>query len=496
MSTKINIYNLTGNPDLILYFQNGGKTKNNVNLANFPESQPAYLQPWSSSPWSGDSKQKAIDLKTPYTCSYDSIESQAIFYILGNQSDGSFIEKNLKDGVSPGTGAPWWLGGFFEFTGLADQDNYWDITNVDQIGLFAGFDDGEATWGYGKTPTDMISAIEAVAPELKKTSPTPLNPESKTDPQGHLPPALMNIKISYKDPETGEEVPTSFSKLQGPTDLWAYYYLSLPSEYLETVVKAGIKAKVQGDATKDSTKPHCGPQMEAFEFEGMFYNGNYQAAKGMTLPANLKAEDVVLALTCAAPPVAAEGGVQPKEVTVLYTKDALNAKTILSGDSDQGVFIHNAYNVGIGEGKVEYHVDWITTNDVSYPAKGNGVGLNWVCPVGDPVYSTSCFQAMINSLARDVIIGFNEGSIPLTKGSTFDSQGTKSEEGKKYSNQWNNIIVENSNSYGMAYSDGAAKSKVLYHPPKGGTVNVYIYDQTGISKNKDFTKKLTGFYTP
>lgn len=498
-ATKINIYNLTGNPDLIIYFQNGGDAKNNTGLKNFPVNQPKYIQPWSSKPWSGE-QQTPLALDQPFTCSYDTIESQVIRYLMGNKNDPSFVLDNYIKGIAPGTGAPWWIGGFFEFTGLKNQQNYYDITNVDQMGLFAGYSDGITTWGYGKTPIEMIEAVEAIVPEVKQNNPTPVNPESKSNPPGRLPAALIDLSITYKDAVTKENVTKTFQKLQGPTGLYAYYYIKLPKEYLDKVTGAGVNADVLGDSTITNANPppHCGPQMPAFKFEGRFFDGNYKAPKGVTLPENLKPEDVVLALTCIKPPIQPEkiNGriVKPKPVTVFYTKAALNPKTILSGDSSNGVFIHNAYNVGIGNGAVKYYVEWVTTNDVSYKDTGKGVGLNWVTPVGDPVYSTSCFQAMINSLARDVIIGFNEGTIPMTPGSTFNSQDHKTVYGKQYINQWNSIIVSNSDSYGMAYSDGAGKSKVLYHPPKDGTVNVYVYDQTGISQVPSISKKLVDFY--
>ena len=446
--TTIEIYNKTTNKDLMLYFLNGGKDENNVNLKGIPTPQK-YLQPWESG---------KLKLTEPYICSYESIESQTLWYLLGNKDDPSFIQDLYDKGIAPGNGAPWWLGGFFEFSKLPGNKNYWDMTNVDQIGLFAGFDDGRVKWGYKITPVSMISKIKSAYPTLQGAP-----PKSPTHPGQNLPSALTTVNVGDK----------TYQKLQGPTDDWAYYYTSLPVKYLEEVKTNGIEVTLAGDATHDNSNPHCGEQMDAFIFEGKFYNGNYKAPAGVTLPGDLKAEDVVLAVTCVKPPAPCK-----KAVTVFYTKDAICGKTILCGNSPAGVYVHNAVQVGTGGGNVQ-DKEW-----------ASNVGLNWTTGAGPTmVYDTSCFQAMINSLARDIIIGFNDGRIPTKSGSKYDSS-TKPAiiEEPQYVNLWNKTIVSNSDSYGMAYSDGSGKSKVLYHPAADATVKVYVFapDDKGVS----------AYYTP
>ncbi|HJO92713.1 MAG TPA: hypothetical protein QF753_04875 [Victivallales bacterium] len=471
-ATSIEIYNKTKDPNLILYFENGGSHQayENGNLKNFPDKQRAYIQPWSSDPWNGK-HHTPLKLDQPYKCSYDTIESQNIRYLLGNSNDPSFNKKDFELGNAPGNGAPWWIGGFFEFTREKGKDNFWDITNVDQIGLFAGFEGEDAKgnihWGYNMTPDKMIKSIN-----IDKT-PKPLKP-----------PVLITVNIPYSGSTK------KYEKLQGPTDDWAYYYIQRPKAYLSDVTNSDIHAKIIGDSTINPDQPHCGPQMEKFHFEGRFYNGNFPKSKlPENAPEGLNPKDIVLSITCDNPPVPPLKSNDPiKPVTVYYTKDALNPVSILSGDSTDGVFIHNAYYVGTGikngdKYQVKEYTKWVAGE------KSKGVGLNWVTkgPEIDTVKATSCFQAMIDSLARDVVIGFNCGTIPITAGTTFDSSIHKVYE-PQYKNLWNEAIVTNSDSYGMAYSDGAGDSKVLFHPSADSTVKVFIFNPDDPSVRNYYSK--------
>ncbi|NQY10712.1 MAG: hypothetical protein HRT71_14525, partial [Flavobacteriales bacterium] len=57
----------------------------------------------------------------------------------------------------------------------------------------------------------------------------------------------------------------------------------------------------------------------------------------------------------------------------------------------------------------------------------------------------------------------------------------------EYINSWNKFITDNSDSYGMAYSDGT-HAKVQFHPLVDGTIDCHILKQDD-AKTKDYWSK-------
>lgn len=429
----INFHNHTGNKNLYLFFDYAD-TPNTVGVTNF--ANMTYYQPW---------KDGSLDLSKPYTCSFEWIESGTFWYLVANQTGASTISNNPKTAM--GTADPNWVGGFFELTSLESvKKAYFDITNVDQIGLFCGikFSDGE-TCGYGLPAKDFIPGMEKACSLAKGTS--------------------AKVSINATDGNT-------YSKLWGPTvPTVTSQYSGTYDTYLKAIKANGTSITIKADSTIGS--PHSGTQFPSFTFVGSF-------SEPATLPqgSTLKKSDVILWFK-------AEDCTSKGITTYIYfTSDAINGGTIMSGNSPKGMYVYPAFE----------YADPTNPSTIDKGGWAEDVPLNWTATGSNAVKDTTCFQAMISSVGRDLITALNLGYIGVTPAhnafvygdaSTYASQSTQD----TYINRWNKYITDHSDSYGMAYSDNA-HAKVQFNPPIDGTIDCYILKQDD-PDTKNYYSKTT-----
>lgn len=434
---NINIYNKTGNKDLYLFFDyaDSGST----GITGF--SNLTYIQPWAS----GTKK-----LTEPHAMSFDYLNSGTFWYIIANETGASTITNYPN--TTMGTADPNWVGGFFELSRIAPTKEqkkegiipmpYLDVTNVDQVGLFCGMEFPEigatnpGRCGYGKTADGMISGI-IDACNLGADTPA-------------------KITITGTDNK-------SYSKLWGPTVASvASEYIKIYTEYIKEIKTNGTVLNILSDVTKGS--PHAGTQLEAFSFQGEFGAPSFDLPTGCTIAKS----DIVAWFK------GKENGknpADPDETYIFLTEDGLNADTIASGNSAGGMYIYPAFE----------YADPQDQKTIKKGGWANNVSLNWTATGDKAVSETTCFQAAMSSVIRNLIISMNKGYIGVTsktKNFTYNDQSTYASEAnqQKYLNEWNNYITDNSDSYGMAYSDGA-KAKVQFHPTADGTIDCYVFSQ-------------------
>jgi hypothetical protein len=434
---NINIYNKTGNKDLYLFFDYA--TSGSTKVTGF--SNLTYIQPWASG------KKK---LTEPHECSFEYLNSGTFWYIITNETGASTIKNNPS--IAMGTADPNWVGGFFELSRIAPTPEqkkekitpipYLDVTNVDQIGLFCGMEFPEINavnlgrCGYGKTADGMISGIINACNLGDDTS--------------------AKVTIKGTDGKT-------YSKLWGPTVAnVADQYNKIYAEYIKEINANGTVLNILSDVTKGS--PHAGTQLEAFSFKGEFGEPSFDLPSGCPISKS----DIVAWFK------GKENGKTPaddSETYIFLTEDGLNPNTIASGNSSGGMYVYPAF-------------EYADPKDQTKIKKGGwaeNVSLNWTATGDKAVSETTCFQAAISSVIRNLIISMNKGYIGVTSGKENFTYGDPStyaseENQQKYLNEWNNYITDNSDSYGMAYSDGA-KAKVQFHPTADGTINCYVFAQ-------------------
>ena len=435
---NINIYNKTGNKDLYLFFDYADSGSSGV--TGF--SNLSYIQPWAS----GTKK-----LTEPHAMSFDYLNSGTFWYIITNETGADTITNNPSTAM--GTADPNWVGGFFELSLIAPTKEqkknnvipvpFLDVTNVDQVGLFCGLKFPEigavnpGRCGYGKTADDMISGLI-----------TACNLGSDT-----------TAKVSM----TGTDGKT-YEKLWGPTVPGiADQYNKIYTEYISEINSNGTTINIDSDKTKGS--PHAGTQLEAFTFSGKFGQPDFD------LPTDCPIEksQIVAYFT------GKENGKTPadsSETYIFLTEDGLNANTIASGNSSGGMYVYPAFE----------YADPQDQKTIKKGGWASDVSLNWTATGSNAVALTTCFQAAISSVIRNLIISMNKGFIGVTPkrnnftygdSSTYASAANQ----QKYLNEWNNYITENSDSYGMAYSDGA-KAKVQFNPKPDGTIDCYVFGQS------------------
>ncbi len=431
---KINFYNNTENKDLYLFFDYADTAKT-VGVKGFVDM--TYLQPW---------KDGSLALTDHYTCSFDWIESGTFWYLVTNTHGASTIKNNSK--IPMGTADKNWVGGFFELTSLeSDQKVYFDITNVDQVGLFCGikFSDGKKC-GYGTPTKEFITGLESACSLKSGTS--------------------AKVKLKGTDG-------VDYTKLWGPTvpEVTSQYSQSY-NDYL-TAIKANCTALIiNSDSTQDSN--HGGTKLSPFTFTGAFGEPD-------TLPAgssSLKKSDVILWFK-------ADDCTSAGTTTyIFFTKEAINGGTIVSGNSASGMYVYPAFE----------YADPINPGTIKKGGWAENVSLNWTATGLNAVPDTTCFQAMISSVGRDLVTALNLGYIGVTEAhnnfnyndtTTYASEATQ----LKYINQWNKYITDNSDSYGMAYSDGT-HAKVQFHPPVDGSIDCHILKQND-PDTKDYWSKTT-----
>ncbi|MFA0964470.1 hypothetical protein AB9P05_21870 [Roseivirga sp. BDSF3-8] len=419
-STTIDIYNKTGNKDLYLFFDYAeGGTEGVTNFSNM-----TYLQPWSGP--------KALDLDKPFSCSFDYLNSGTFWYIITNDEGAATISKYPNTAM--GSEDPNWVGGFFELSLLASNPEiYMDVTNVDQVGLFCGigFADG-STCGYGKTANDMISGIITACG---------LGEDTKA-----------------KKTLTGSDNKT-YAKLWGPTlPAVSALYANVYDGYISAITANDTNLTINSDSTEGSN--HAGTQLPSLKFTGKF-----GAPETMPAGSPVSKEDVVLHMTSETCKAIGE------PVQIYFTKEGINGGTIMSGSSAGGMYVYPAF-------------EYPDPKDQSKILKGgwaSDVSLNWTATGTNAVQNTTCFQAMVSSVGRDIVTAMNMGYIGVTAAKenfVYGNSATYATEAnqEKYINKWNRYITSHSDSYGMAYSD-AAHQKVQFHPAVGSTITCYIFGQ-------------------
>ncbi|MGB5929259.1 MAG: hypothetical protein WBH03_13855 [Cyclobacteriaceae bacterium] len=441
-ATTIEIYNKTGNKDLWLFFDY--QESGSQGVTNF--SKLTYVQPWA-----GDN---ALELEAPYTCSFDYLNSGTFRYIVANETGTEWINNNNPNptfkppvGVTLGTADPNWVGGFFELSYLSGKNNqmYLDITNVDQVGLCCELElsDGNKC-GYGESANDMIAGLKTACDLAADTS--------------------AEVTLTGTGGNT-------YTKLWGPpvasvSDQYSAAY----DDYIEALKHNNTKLSITSDSTIGST--HCGTQLKPFNFTGYF-----GSPKSMPDGNPIDKDEVVLWFEGADCPSAG------KTTHVYFTKDAINGGTIMSGNSNGGMYIYPAF-------------EYADSKDQSTIKKGgwaSNVSLNWTATGAQAVQDTTCFQAMISSVARDLITAMNMGYIGVTPPKDDFTYGDKTTYAtaanqKKYINRWNESITSHSDSYGMAYSD-AAHQKVLFNPVPGSVIKCYVLPQDEASVPEKKPKK-------
>jgi hypothetical protein len=427
----INFHNKTGSKDLYLFFDYADALTSGV--TGF--SNMSYLQPW---------KDGTLPLDSAYTCSFDWINSGTFWFLMTNETGANTITNHPNTAM--GTADPNWVGGFFELTSLeSDNMAYFDVTNVDQVGLVCGakFSDGTHC-GYGETANELISGLINGCGLSADTS----------------------AKVSIKGTDG-----TTYKKLWGPTVAQvSSQYSGAYDAYIKAIKDNITKLTFNADSTIGS--PHCGTQLGSFKFTGYFGAPKMMPAGSSITDMN----DIVASFEAIDCP-------KKGDITYIYlTKEALNGGTIMSGSSSGGMYVYPAFE----------YANPTTPSKIEKGGWANDVSLNWTATGVNAVKDTTCFQAMISSVGRDLVTAMNLGYIGVTKkhndfvyqdATTYASAETQ----KKYINEWNKYITENSDSYGMAYSDGT-HAKVQFHPPVNGTIDCFVLSQDDPSTDTYWSK--------
>jgi len=437
----LNFYNKTGNKDLYLFFDyDDGDNSGSKEVTGFTDL--TYKQPWADG---------TLALDKPFTCSFTYINSGTFWYIITNSTGAKTIAAN--PGVAMGTADKNWVGGFFELTYLKDQDTFFDVTNVDQMGLLCGCEFKDSTGaskghaGYGKTADDMIAGLISAC-DLSATT---------------------SAKISIST-DSG-----TYTKLWGPTvPEVSSEYNKTYDDYIDAIKSNGTVMNILSDSTIKS--PHGGTQLNGFNFSGQFGEPTFDLPAGCPIS---KSEIIAWFKGKESDPNPSD----TDETYIFLTKEGLNGGTIMSGNSAGGMYVYPAF-------------EYADPSDQSTIKKGgwaSNVSLNWTATGSQAVALTTCFQATISSVIRDLITAMNLGYIGVTeakKDFTYKDLATyaTSENQEKYLNNWNNYITENSDSYGMAYSDGT-HAKVQFHPPADGSIDCYIFGQAN-KQTEDYWSKV------
>ena len=441
----INIYNKLENKDLYLFFDYA--EENTSGVKGFGKMQ--YLQPWHDG---------TLPLSSPYTCSFDWINSGTFWFMVTNAAGAETIATHSN--IPMGTADKNWVGGFFELTSLEiDKQAYFDITNVDQVGLLCGikFSDGKKC-GYALPANDFISGLEKAC-----SLGTTVDVTRKV--QLHLSsPAKITINGTDGKP---------YAKLWGPTvPEVTSEYNELYIDYLSALAKNGTQVTIAADGTINDTA-HSGTKLPEIKFTGAFGEPD-----SIPSGSSLQKSDVVLWFK------SENWAPQNAPTYLFFTKDAINSITILSGNSASGMYVFPAFE----------YADPTNQSSIKTGGWAENVSLNWSAIGANAVKNTTCFQAMISSVGRDVVTALNLGYMGITEADknfvypkhkeTYAPQETQN----KYTNKWNKFITDNSDSYGMAYSDGT-HAKVQFYPPIDGTIDCYILKQDD-ADTKTFCSKI------
>ena len=346
--------------------------------------------------------------------------------------------------------------GLFEFSLLAtDTVGYWDISNVDWIGMLCsvsctagGYPD--ATWqlGYYKTLAELISLV---ANEYQFTSAQAAQVMITSN-------AWSSSWTKLMAPN--HEVDAYVNSPGGKTHLVDYLY-RLESNGVPVCLKANLPSTDTNHFT-GANPPDWQNRVATLGTTPASFTGNFQWKSSVVvnppIPGPGLTNEIVLVLSNEA-----------CGTVLYYSTDGINPETTYRNDSDGGLWV--LYCTDIDAGTWE----WVMTNR----------HLNCVT-AGNP----SLFEDWVASLANKVCYSMNAGLIPTNSNpanvytfSGFDDlvpTETNSWEYPPYEvNMYNNVIVNNSDSYGMGYSDAnplGVKKVVRQTEKDGAIVELHLLD--------------------
>jgi len=311
--------------------------------------------------------------------------------------------------------------GLFEFSlKSTDTIGYWDISNVDWIGLLCrvnctsgGYP--ESTWqlAYNKSANALIDRVMADYQFTAAQQAQVLVQEASWGP------SWRKMIAPNKDNVLGYPYTTSPG---GKTHL-ADYLTLMELNQTPLCLKANLPSTDHA-AFPGTNPPDWETRVAALGATPATFTGKLQLPSAVNvtppIPAPGLTDKIVLVLSNAA-----------CHTEIYYATDALNPETTYRCDSDGGTWV------------------WVMTNR----------HLNCVTPG-----NAALFEDWIASLANKICFSFNAGLIPTNTSPahiyTFSGYAnlvpteTNSWQNPPYEvNMYNNVIVENSDSYGMGYSD-------------------------------------------
>ncbi len=374
---------------------------------------------------------------------------------------------NLKYGIDPAhemeqyskLSAPdvhLFFDGLFEFSLLStDTVGYWDISNVDWIGMLCkvrctsgGYPDDTWQLAYYKSAAELINMVSN---EYQFTS---AQADEVLIHSNAWSSGWTKMMAPNHEPDTYAESPG------GKTHLVNYFY-SLESNSVPLCLKANLPSTDTGHFTGDNP-PEWQDRVAALGTTPATFTGTFQLKAAVDvnppIPGPGLTNEIVLVLsnnTCG--------------TMLYYSTDGLNPQTTYRNDSDGGLWVRYCTDLDAGTWA------WVMTNR----------HLNCVT-AGNP----SLFEDWVASMANKICYSLNAGLIPTNSNpanvytfSGYDSlvaTETNTWEYPPYEvNMYNNIIVNNSDSYGMGYSDAnpiGANKVVVQTVKDGAVVDLHLLD--------------------
>lgn len=406
----INIHNETGDSRAFLYLNTPAGSVKGLSGSDQDFNAQIYKQPF-------------LNGNNEYQISFDSIDSGNLnFGLLGPESEASDAFRNNKS-ISTTSDA---YTGFIEFSylppGNGDKGKvYWDLSNVDQLGMLCGLksnDPGLIKAGYNKDGNSFTKAL------LDKLA------EEEVD--------VKSIAVNC-----GPDL--KYIKLLGPT-IRPEAYSEMYNRYLDNLTAGEVNVTLWSDAL-----PVAGSSYRSWkdnDWQSSEFTGHFSPPADVNV-GDVLIKDVILQLTN-----------DLYNTRIYLTKSALSGKSIVSGDSDGGMY-------------VTCNDEIINDSSVSPALNSANVHLNWV---GNSPAETYRFQAWVDSVTRELLVALNCGRIAVTPGAYYSQKDEYTwvpEKDRVYENPYNQYIVANSNSYGMSYSDGAG-GKVQYLTGPDVVVDLYL----------------------
>ncbi|MFH0878816.1 MAG: hypothetical protein V2A34_03805 [Lentisphaerota bacterium] len=347
--------------------------------------------------------------------------------------------------------------GLFEFSLLSgDTVGYWDLSNVDWIGMLCGAvcttgGYPEATWhiGYNKKASELISMITN---EYQFTAEQAANVLVTSN-------AWSNTWVKLMAPNKN---PVEYASSPSGTSNLVNYLYRLESNNVPVLFKANFPSLDTNWFSAPNPVNWTSRMTRAHYFSGGTnapFTGHFQPAAPVTLaPTGGPGTNyyVVLILT------------NHETLTELYyATNAINPSTIYQNESDGGLWVRYCTDTNAG-GTWE----WVMTNR----------HLNCVTPHTSNS-APSLFEDWVASLANRLCFSMNAGLIPtnsnpaqvftISGNAALVAMETNTWQSPRYKvNTYNAVIVENSDSYGMAYSDANTEkgAKVVVQTRTNGAI--------------------------